>query len=559
MLGASNRQKFVNHSSRELQTQPQRCPIDKNFRFFKVVLRDPCNLRVLACVSLSLFVFMSLIMGFVSSAQSAVPPCQDGAYTIGTTACLIRWFAPPTNSSYLPVLLVHGINTDNSCESRGGGAGTWKETTTLLRQAGVDVWEFEYITGDLLDTSADLLKQALGEMAQHIEQNSINIIAHSQGGLVVRFFLQYPLLYPASSPLRVNKLMTFGTPHQGVTRACVDAAVVGLNCINAAQFDEQGSWINQLNNGWSLPDLESDGIDYFFVAGDTGLAGQLNLGGILCAGGEPCDGIIKITSALGPSATSMAGGSINNRVAKYVIPGLWHAPISAPNPLASIGPWLVYVTGPDHPGYRLMHAFATDQLNGQLSNKVLLSVTAAPDPVKPGELITYSYTVTNRGGTDLSGLELSTLVPDHTHVDSKTITDGGGCSGALGCNAGTEILWSLGALAAGQNRMVGMAAKVDSSFDIAGAPPDGTVIFNSARVVDGVENEASDTVFTRVCAGGGIALRQCCTSVYFDQQLCAQRGKLGNQDLQFSSQPIVCEHSNRHGFLLNGEWLGDGG
>ena len=52
-----------------------------------------------------------------------------------------------------------------------------------------------------------------------------------------------------------------------------------------------------------------------------------------------------------------------------MLPGLWHAKFASL--LAPFGPWLVHVTGPDHPGYQLMLAFATDQLNGQLSSQVL--------------------------------------------------------------------------------------------------------------------------------------------------------------------------------------------
>jgi len=50
------------------------------------------------------------------------------------------------------------------------------------------------------------------------------------------------------------------------------------------------------------------------------------------------------------------------------------------------------------------------------SNSFDFSITATPDPVKPGELITYGYTVTNRGATDLAGVVLSTSVPDHTRA-----------------------------------------------------------------------------------------------------------------------------------------------
>ena len=110
-------------------------------------------------------------------------------------------FPTPADSPYLPVLLVHGFtfSLDGfTCDVRGGGTDTWGQTASLLTQAGVDVWEFQYIAGDFLYTSAGLLKQALGEMANHIQQNNINIIAHSQGGLVVRYFLKTPciLIHP---------------------------------------------------------------------------------------------------------------------------------------------------------------------------------------------------------------------------------------------------------------------------------------------------------------------------------------------------------------------------
>ena len=64
----------------------------------------------------------------------------------------------------------------------------------------------------------------------------------------------------------MNKVMTFGTPHQGLSTLCI--FVVGLFCPNAFQLDDDSDWISQLNNGFPLPDLESSDIDYFFVAGD---------------------------------------------------------------------------------------------------------------------------------------------------------------------------------------------------------------------------------------------------------------------------------------------------
>ena len=130
------------------------------------------------------------------------------------------------------------------------------------------------------------------------------------------------------------------------------------------------------------------------------------------------------------------------------------------------------------------------------SSPLTLSLTATPDPVKPGEHIFYSYTVANRGVVDLAGVVLTTLVPDHTRATNSAITDGGDCASL--CFAGDKVTWSLGTLFAGQSRTVQMPTLVDTSSP----PADGTVITDSATVVDGIRNVAAARDFTRVCLLG---------------------------------------------------------
>ena len=192
------------------------------------------------------------------------------------------------------------------------------------------------------------------------------------------------------------------------------------------------------------------------------------------------------------------------------------------------------------------------------ASPLTLSLTATPDPVKPGELITYSYTVTNRGGTDLGGLELSTQVPDHTHVAASTITGGGGC-GNGGCNAGNEILWTLGTLAAGQSLPpVQIGAKVDSGFTTP-APMDGTIIINSVRMIDNLGNSAARQAATRVCAIGGTLCDSVVPPLVFIGNVVLSEGNSGPKTFSFpvslsfvSTQTVTVFFSTANGSATAG-------
>jgi conserved repeat domain len=114
------------------------------------------------------------------------------------------------------------------------------------------------------------------------------------------------------------------------------------------------------------------------------------------------------------------------------------------------------------------------------ANDLELSMTAFPDPVRPGELITYRYTVSNTGTEDLTGVTLTTTVPEETDTDVESITGGGGC-GEFFCDEGEIVIWSFDTIFDGQSRTVEMVVEVDSGSS---APPDGTPITNSAIAED---------------------------------------------------------------------------
>jgi hypothetical protein len=91
-------------------------------------------------------------------------------------------------------------------------------------------------------------------------------------------------------------------------------------------------------------------------------------------------------------------------------------------------------------------------------------------------------TVTNRGTEEAVGVEVYSLVPDHTSTTSERITDGGHCPGyAADCHAGDAVHWYLGYLPPGERQTVGMAVVVDAG---ANAPSDGTLIYATGDASD---------------------------------------------------------------------------
>ena len=105
---------------------------------------------------------------------------------------------------------------------------------------------------------------------------------------------------------------------------------------------------------------------------------------------------------------------------------------------------------------------------------VAVALTATPDPVRPGELVQYAITVTNRTASS-QFYSITAPVPNHTKVASNAVSSGGGC-GLSSCPAGTIVTWGSHSIAAGQSDTVQFAALVDT----ASPPPNGTLISTTA-------------------------------------------------------------------------------
>ncbi len=126
----------------------------------------------------------------------------------------------------------------------------------------------------------------------------------------------------------------------------------------------------------------------------------------------------------------------------------------------------------------------------QSDPQLALSMTARPDPVRPGQHVTYEMTVTNRSSQDVAGVELRNTVPGYVeNIDEDEV--GGDCH--FSCQPGETMFWSLGTLPAGESRTVVYAAQVRSGNE---APPNNALIGSSATAFagDGVGASASADV-----------------------------------------------------------------
>ena len=412
-----------------------------------------------------------------------------------------------------PVIFIHGIASD---------AGAWSAFGVFLAENG---WNFggspvynrtsDQVTGvtsgdfytinfsdnqhlHFDEQGFELAKIIAAVLAGNPGKTKVILVGHSMGGLAAREYLQGLARFNNASPRisyrgDVAKLVTVGTPHGGANIAFVCQALSLICGAFSSPIDPNSEAVEDLKPGSAaflalnnlVPNPLPAEIPYVSIIG-TGTDVLLDPLGFT----EDGDGIVSASSQeLTRAVLVGTSGLIHDSKPIFIRHGLCG---------------LFVQTHTCETSDQDVWAELLRQLRPTTTNVPELSVTASPDPVRPAEFITYAYTVSNRGTTDLSGVELSTLVPDHTSVDPFSITGGGGGCGVI-CSPGEEVLWSLGTLFAGQSRTVQMAARVDPQpFVGSTAPPDGTLITNSAQVLHPGEGfTATDNTETRVCAGDG--------------------------------------------------------
>ncbi len=135
-------------------------------------------------------------------------PTLQGAKVLHELGHALR--PEPIHTDGTPVVLVHGI--------LGQEILYWNIVKRWLRGHGVVAHEISLPTlalGDLRE-AAVTFRDKLIKLQHHLDLSEFDVVAHSAGGLVVRYFIQS---LQSNEPIR--RLITLGTPHQGTTTAKV--------------------------------------------------------------------------------------------------------------------------------------------------------------------------------------------------------------------------------------------------------------------------------------------------------------------------------------------------
>lgn len=127
-----------------------------------------------------------------------------------------------------PVLLVHGYR---------GSPGTWADMKAFLEANGRTVVGID-LPGEDNVANAKAINSTLRRMGW----KSVDLVGQSMGGLSARWFAKY-----VKSSTRVNAYVSIGSPHYGVTSACLLPSTYG------GQMCPSSSFLRDLNAGDDTP------------------------------------------------------------------------------------------------------------------------------------------------------------------------------------------------------------------------------------------------------------------------------------------------------------------
>jgi len=113
-----------------------------------------------------------------------------------------------------------------------------------------------------------------------------------------------------------------------------------------------------------------------------------------------------------------------------------------------------------------------------VTNPLSISMSDNPDPVAPGQSVTYTINYLNAGTTALSGVTITDFLPEGTVLVSTGIT---------GIAQGQSVFWDLGTLEPGQSGSVSVVVNIPTSSE------DGSIFINTA-VIDSNETEAVSVI-----------------------------------------------------------------
>jgi len=150
-------------------------------------------------------------------------------------------YAPDKLSLLMPAVMVHGF-VPPILNGGMGTEGTWGNLRTLLSQLDsgqegrIGGWRFDWDSfGTSFEDSAGNLDTALAYIESVQPIPTVNIVAHSFGGILSRTYLAGLGTGQATYGYDVNRIMTLGTPHTGIGGNL--STILASACAAQAQYD----------------------------------------------------------------------------------------------------------------------------------------------------------------------------------------------------------------------------------------------------------------------------------------------------------------------------------
>ncbi|HWB20832.1 MAG TPA: alpha/beta fold hydrolase [Phycisphaerales bacterium] len=152
------------------------------------------------------------------------------------------------------VVLVHGLDNPGFI---------WRDIIPILQDAGYAVVRFDYPNDGPIEQSADLFADELRKLREH-GVKSVDVIAHSMGGLVTRDLLTRSELYGSNgggntSLPAIDRFIMVGTPNHGSEMAHLHpVAELGEQLIRIAALNGTWDGFSADGNGEAEPELFPD-------------------------------------------------------------------------------------------------------------------------------------------------------------------------------------------------------------------------------------------------------------------------------------------------------------
>lgn len=197
-----------------------------------------------------------------------------------------------TYSCFTPVVLVHGYY--------GDPVGTWNTTKNFLQSKGFKVYAVDLAPGlspanGSIKGYAKVLEGFIKDVKQAEGVNKVDIVSHSMGGLVSRWYIQ-----GNDYKGDVRSLQMLGTPNHGTPIGYYPflLPILGYGLLGTAGIQMlPHSWvINELNTGDPLyysdffPDVISPTVKYYTLTGTQGLAFPKSISSLFLPGAD--DGVV---------------------------------------------------------------------------------------------------------------------------------------------------------------------------------------------------------------------------------------------------------------------------